>query len=147
MMLDETADEAVNHALEAVLAASSEGTELRTALSEELLSETLGGYEMRSAVIAACSYVEAQASEEQGLLAAKLDRLAAGDIEHGDFRFPFRCAAYLVLCGGGVALAVASGVGLPLVIGGVALETGRAIHGWKDGGCKQAWDDITGGRR
>jgi hypothetical protein len=53
--------------------------------------------------MAGCDYITENASEEQSRLIEKIDVLARGEFREGDFPKLFRCALYLLQCGGAVA--------------------------------------------
>lgn len=146
-VLNDASDRALEDGLDAVLAASQQQAELRDILAGDLLSEELGGYRLRSAAIAACDYVVETAEDEIEQLHTQLGQLRHRGDSVGDVRPPFRCAAWLVLMAGGVAVAVGGGGAPAIIAASIGHEVGMGIFGWKESQCKQAWRVITGGRR
>ncbi|MGB7588690.1 MAG: hypothetical protein WBM00_08280 [Solirubrobacterales bacterium] len=142
MMLSNIDDRTFDEALDTTLQAAWETGIFAGEPGAPLRSEDFSQDSLRLEVIDACTYIMEQASDEEDLISEKLRRLETGEFQRGDVRFPFRCAGWLLLCGGGVALVVATGGGVPLIIAGVAVDVGKDAYSWKDSGCPKAWREI-----
>jgi len=147
-LLDETTSD--NQLDEAVDALALYDPAIRLNLDVILAEDFESDWELRGAVIAACSYFREEADREIEEINNKLARIVAGEFQEGDIHFPSRCALYLLCAGAGISLTVGAvvatgGAGAALV--GVAVEVGRDILSWKDSKCGQAYREITRGRR
>jgi hypothetical protein len=141
-MLAASDDETVAEALDVI--SESSGVPLQLG---SLLTSELPDYEPRSAVIAACDYIRENWSAESDLLGDKLAAIQRGDAPPGDWRFPFKCAAFLLVVGAGVAATIVTG-GAPVAVGlAVTNGVGGGVLGWTQAGCPNVLGAIGGGRR
>jgi hypothetical protein len=117
--------------------------------TEDVFRGGLDDYDFRGAVIIACDYLQESSEEAARDLQDKLQSIADGSFEHGDFKLPFRCALFLAGAGASVAGAVATAI----VTGDVsqlpewAGVTMTALIAWVKAGCPGSMREISFGRR
>ncbi len=141
-MLAASDDETVAEALDAISESSGGPFQLRS-----LLTSALPDYEPRSAAITACDYLRENWGAESDLLGEKLAAVQSGEAPPGDWRFPFKCAAFLMVVGAGVAATIITG-GAPVAVGlAVTNGVGGGVLGWTKAGCPDVLGAIGGGRR
>ncbi|HEX2126183.1 MAG TPA: hypothetical protein VHF45_06460 [Thermoleophilaceae bacterium] len=143
MMLDEqVSDDAFTEALDAISESPAAPSDLL-----EMLVLSVPEYEPRSAVITACDYIRETADSESALLHEKLSALQSGGAAQGDVRMPFKCAALLMLVGGGAVASIGLG-GAPLFVGmSVGSQVGLGALAWIEGKCPNLLAEIGFGRR
>lgn len=125
----------------------SESLGVQTPDLRSILESTLPDYEPRGAAITACDYIRENWSSESSLMLEKLEALRRGETPGGDWRFPYKCAGFLMLVGAGVAGSIATGgaiLGVGLTIGS---SVGLGTYGWSSAGCPDVLGAIGGGRR
>jgi hypothetical protein len=115
----------------------------------ETLREQLGDFDVRGAVIEACDYLEAIGGETEREVESKLQTLAGGHFQKGDFKLPVRCAVYLFTAGacivGGSVVVVATGaIATAPAWAGAAIA---ALRAWGGQRCPGAMSEISFGRR
>lgn len=94
------------------------------------------------AIIDACAVIEAECPREMALLAAKLEKIAAGEFESGDLRRFFKCALVIVVAGAALMSVVSSSglIVLPAAVlagSGAAGFAAGAIVSWNGWDCKK----------
>jgi hypothetical protein len=143
LMLDEVGDEAVDQAFQEI--AEAPGAPPR--LTETLLSQ-LDDFELRSAAIAGCAYLEAKAEDEAELLREKLAVIVEGrEVPPGDFLIPFRCAALIALVGAGTVSVIGLGGPAGFVALGAVSQVGLGALGWDKAECGLQMPTISFRRR
>lgn len=142
MMLNEAEDGLVNRAFRSIAGAEgAAGVVIDSAAH-------LDGYEIRSAAIAGCDYLAANAEAEAAALRAKVAKiLSDGEVPPGDLGAAFRCAALIALVGAGTISVIGLGGPLGLVAMGAVSQVGLGALCWMQENCGSRIQEITGGRR
>lgn len=143
LMLDEAGDEVIDEAFRRIV--DAEGAP--PSLADRLLPQ-LEDYELRSAAITGCAYVEAKADDEAQLLREKLTVILGGrEVPPGDFLMPFRCAALIALVGAGTVSVIGLGGPAGFVALGAMSQVGLGAFGWDKAECRMQMPTISLGRR